>query len=134
MIRLQHMTGPDDAEIVDDAKNGHLVGWSFGFNDIPDEVEMRSEDGLPLRVLHDLDLKEVSILNNRKTPAYDGTLIMARSDDDVEFYGETLEADVNVMKEETVEETSEERAEPDEIIIDYSEYENMIAEMKGEKE
>lgn len=133
-IGLRARFETDDAEVIDDAKNGRLVGWSFGFNDINGGVEERSEDGMPLRVVHDLDLNEVSILNNKKTPAYDGTLIMARDDDAVEFYGEVMEADVK-MKEDEIEETPEERAEPEtEIIIDYSKYESMIAEMKGEKE
>lgn len=69
-----------DPEVIKLARNGDLIGWSFGFYDR--EVEMkRDEDGLPLRNIHDLDLEEVSILDRTKTPAYDGTLITCRAEE-----------------------------------------------------
>ena len=127
-----------DAEVVEKARNGDLVGWSFGFQDR--DVEQSIENGLPLRAVKDLDLYEVSILDRTKSPAYDGTLIMARSDEDVTYHGEAFIDDVNV---EELEERSddeirtdkraeqEEHPEPD-ITIDYSQFEEMISEMKGE--
>lgn len=79
-----------DPDVIESARNGDLVGWSFGFYDTPDGVEngVDEDTKLPLRKLRDLDLREVSILDKSKTPAYDGTLIMARSEDEVEYYGE----------------------------------------------
>lgn len=131
-----------DEEVVEDARNGNLRGWSFGFFDTPDGVETRSEDGLPLRVIKDMDLREVSIINNKKSPAYEGTLIVARSDDDVEFYGETMTDEI-IIREDTTEaindaepeSRSQQETEPpdDNKVIDYSRYEEMISEMKGEE-
>lgn len=66
-----------DPEVIQAARNGDLVGWSFGFEDR--EVEKRIIDGIVNRAVKDLDLYEVSILDRTKTPAYDGTLIAARS-------------------------------------------------------
>lgn len=129
-----------DEEVVEDARNGRLRGWSFGFFDTPDGVETRTEDGLPLRLVKDMDLREVSIINNKKSPAYEGTLIMARSDDDVEFYGETMTDEIIVreytteaVKDEEPESRSQQETEPpeDNKVIDYSQYEEMISEMKG---
>lgn len=79
-----------DPEVIESARRGDLVGWSFGFYDTPDGVEngIDEETKLPLRKLRDMDLREVSILDRTKSPAYDGTLIMARSDDDFEYWGE----------------------------------------------
>lgn len=131
-----------DPEVIQDAKNGDLVGWSFGFFDV-DVDDTGTEDGLPLRKVRAMDLREVSILNRKKTPAYDGTLIMARSDDDVEFVGADFVDDVEVEDQTTEEAKAEERAaneeqaqqdehpEPDKV-IDYSVYEQMISEMKGD--
>lgn len=65
-----------DPEVVKKAKQGDLVGWSFGFTD--GNVENTIEHGMPTREVKDLNLYEVSILDRTKTPAYDGTLIMAR--------------------------------------------------------
>ena len=79
-----------DPEVIEEARNGDLVGWSFGFYDIPDGVDKGTDEetNLPLRKLRDLDLREVSILDRKKTPAYDGTLLMARADDDNMFIAE----------------------------------------------
>lgn len=132
-----------DRDVIEDARQGNLVGWSFGFEDIDGGVEQRvdSETGLPLRAVKDLNLYEVSILNRKKSPAYDGTLIMARDDDQVQFHGEAFidEVDVEELEKRADEEEirnddsraeQEEHPEPDKP-IDYSEYESMISEMKG---
>ena len=124
-----------DHDVVEKAKNGDLVGWSFGFLDR--EVENGTEQGMPLRKLRDIDLQEVSILDRRKTPAYDGTLVAVRDDDnDVCFRSEAFIDDVietEETKEETKEETREDPQQDNEPVeIDYSKYEAIIAEMKGE--
>ncbi len=114
-----------DPEVVESARRGDLVGWSFGFYDTPDGVEggTEPETGLPLRKLRDLDLREVSILDRRMTPAYDGTLIMARSEDEQDLYiGEDYIEEIRT-------EEQPQQAEP-EANIDYSKYETWINEMK----
>lgn len=128
-----------DPEVIDDAKNGNLVGWSFGFRDI-DVDKSQLEDGMPLRKVKALDLREVSILNRRKTPAYDGTSIIARADEEADFIGESFEDQIETI-DKTDEEPEERSAENDrpeqeehpDKAIDYSKYEEMISEMKGEK-
>lgn len=117
-----------DKEVVKEARDGRLVGWSFGFRDR--DVDKRvDEDGITLRDVKDLDLLEVSILDDTRTPAYDGTLIMARANNDM-FFGEDFidEIETRAEREEI------EQPEVEAIEIDYSEYEKMIAEMKGAQE
>ena len=89
------------------------MGWSFGFYDTPDGVEsgIDEETKLPLRKLRDLDLREVSILDRSKSPAYDGTLIMARADEDDMFISEAM--------------ISEEQYR----VVDYTPYMQMVDEM-----
>ena len=95
-----------DPEVVRKAKNGDLVGWSFGFYDR--EVEQkRDEDGYPLRDVIDLDLEEVSILDNTAVPAYDGTLVAVRSDNKSIYYGETFADEINLRELTTEEEPKE---------------------------
>ena len=141
----------DDPEIVKKARNGELVGWSFGFQDR--EVENTLERGIPHRAVKDLDLAEVSILDKRKTPAYDGTLIMARDDsEELHFRGEDFIDEISIREEQPeVKENAQDnemkdnevqKVEPkqqenvventDNQEIDYSKYEEMIKEMKGE--
>lgn len=134
-----------DPEVVKKARAGDLVGWSFGFSDR--DVENSIRDGMPHRAVKDLDLAEVSILDRRKSPAYEGTLITARAEEDVvHFRGEDFIDDIEVREETPEEETPQEEkvqeevpteAEPkqQEIVekIDYSKYEEIIAEMKEEK-
>ena len=129
-IGLRARATVTDPEVIESARNGDLVGWSFGFYDVPNGVEngIDADTDLPLRKLRDLDLREVSILDRTKTPAYDGTLIMAR-DDEVRYIGEELIDDVTVT-DETVTEEVPQQAEPE--AIDYSTYEEWIKEMKGE--
>jgi len=87
-----------DLDVCKKARNGELVGWSFGFTDR--DVENSIERGMPHRAVKDLNLAEVSILDRSKTPAYDGTLIMARSEDEqVHFRGEDFIDDVSISEE-----------------------------------
>lgn len=89
-----------DADVVKKARNGDLVGWSFGFKDR--DVENSVERGMPLREVRDLDLFEVSILDRQMKPAYDGTLVSARSiegEEQIHYRGEDFIDEVIVEKE-----------------------------------
>lgn len=130
-----------DPEVVEKAKAGDLVGWSFGFYDR--EVEQkRDEDGFPLRDVVDLDLEEVSILDNTTTPAYDGTLVSVRSDNKSIYYGETFTDEIHIREEqpeapeevraeteqtEEVPKQQEKTVEPDKRL---DEFKKLVADMK----
>jgi hypothetical protein len=72
-----------DAYVVQKAKEGKLSGWSFGF--IPIKEEHHEEGGMDHREIRELDLKEVSILDDSRIPAYDGTSIELRNDPEDEL-------------------------------------------------
>lgn len=132
-----------DPEVVQDAINGDLVGWSFGYFDTDDGVDRFIENGMPLRYVKDMDLFEVSILNRTRTPAYEGTLVTVRSDDGKpmlrsdEFIEEpekeepAEEPKPEKPIERSEEEERSEQAQPE--TIDYKKFEDMILEMKGGK-
>ena len=140
-----------DKDVIEKARNGELVGWSFGFQDR--EVENTIERGMPHRAVKDLDLAEVSILDRTKSPAYDGTLIMARDDtEELHFRGEDFIDEVSIREENAQNnenivqneqaldnemknnEVQIEEPKQQEVVkdIDYSKFENMIKEMKEE--
>ena len=115
-----------DPEVVKLARDGDLVGWSFGFYDR--EVEQkRDENGYPLRDVIDLDLEEVSILDKRTTPAYDGTLVAVRSDEKSIFYGESFTEEIQLRDENVPKQ--QETVEKD---IHYEEYKEILKEIKEE--
>lgn len=131
-----------DPEVVQDAVNGELVGWSFGYYDTEDGVERKIEDGMPIRIVKDMDLVEVSILNRTRTPAYEGTLVTVRSDGTAPLLrsAEFIYAPEEPAEEPAEEPVEEPAAEPEERsvqaepeTIDYSYFENLIQTMKGEK-
>lgn len=141
-----------DPDVIEDARRGNLVGWSFGFDDTPDGViETRDEDtGLPLRRVKDLELYEVSLLNRSKTPAYAGTLVNVRAEDDkhilvgsdfepdnIETLDESTQEALSEIRSEIREESQEENKEPDaepattEVSSDYyARYKSQIDELK----
>ena len=67
-----------DPEVVEKAKNHKLVGWSFGFYSNSDEVAQ--EETMATRTVTDMDLVEVSILDDTRSPAYYGTSIETRNE------------------------------------------------------
>lgn len=120
-IGLGVRTTIKDPEVIENARNGQLVGWSFGFYDVD---VTRSYDGERMRrEINDLDLVEVSILNNLTSPAYNGTLVTVREDGKGLNVFEPLEVEV-----ETLEERQEVPKQQE--IVDYSRYEELIREIK----
>lgn len=145
-IGLRFHTVVRDKGVIEDAKSGNLVGCSFGFYDRDVEASVDVDTGLPLRKVKDLDLVEVSLLNRECEPAYDGTLVMVRADENkaqmrADVFADDLEIIDETEQENELPEEPEQRNEPEQNEndsdgdkkIDYSKYEQMIAEMKGEK-
>lgn len=131
-IGLRAVADIRDADVIQKARQGDLVGWSFGFYDRPGDIEngVDEDTQLPIRKLRDLDLSEVSILDRTKTPAYDGTLVAVR-DDTAQYFGEAMLQEAKII-EENMPKEAEERSEPQEEAddIDYSRWEQMIKEMR----
>lgn len=118
-----------DKEVAQAARDGKLRGWSFGFTDR--DVDTKQEDGMTVREVKDMDLYEVSLIDRRAVPAYDGTLVCVRSTDERMNTSDTTESEINVrVEEEPKEEPKDDSNAPG--AIDYSKYKEIIAEMKGE--
>lgn len=107
-----------DSEVIQKAKNKELRGWSFGMFVLHEEYEERA-DKLPRRLVSDVDLVEVSIIDSRMRPAYAGTSIEQRADEEIIYEQRAREADLDMV--ETPEET-----------IDYSDFEARINKLKEE--
>lgn len=81
-IGLRAICTITDKDVIEKAKKGELRGWSFGFAVDKDRCEDTNK-GYQRRYVEDLELFEVSILDNRKNPAYVGTSIEMRDDKEV---------------------------------------------------
>lgn len=144
-----------DSEVIDKARSGDLVGWSFGFKDR--DVFTHEVEGMPMRDVKDLDLYEVSILDKTKTPAYDGTLVTVRAEEediinlgDVFFDGLEVREAVSEKSTEAIEEVVSEVSEEESTLpeirddepkqhenveenkFDYAPYEDILKKMKQE--
>lgn len=95
-----------DAEVVEKAKNNKLVGWSFGFYANADELGKDGET--ETRTVTDLDLVEVSILDDTKRPAYNGTSVETRCEGGI----------VMEIREEMTNEAEQREEKPEGINID----------------
>ena len=132
-IGLHVNTTIRDAEVIEKARNDQLVGWSFGFYDV-DVRRKVDEDGMVSRSVYDLELEEVSILDDTRIPAYDGTLVNVRDTDGKPLkYGAMMTREATPAQEEKPAEKAdtEPKTEPEAAEIDYSEYDEMIRTMKG---
>lgn len=108
-----------DAEVIQKAKNKELRGWSFGMCVLTDEYEERA-DKLPRRLVSDIELDEVSLIDTRMKPVYAGTSIEQRAENEVVYEQRAREAEFEMV--ETPKESS-----------DYAEYEARIKAL-AEKE
>lgn len=85
-IGLRAIVEISDEEVIEKAKKNKLRGWSFGFICNKQE-EATNENGINERTVKDIDLFEVSIIDDKKIPAYIGTSIEMRDGDvrEIEF-------------------------------------------------
>ena len=123
-IGLRAIVEIDDTEVIEKARNNKLRGWSFGFL-CNKEDRKTNEDGIEERVVRDLDLLEVSIIDDRKYPAYIGTSIEMR-DDEVKI-AEYRNADFSKIE---IRDEPEQQPEKEVEKIDYSDYEERLKKAK----
>ncbi len=112
-----------DADIVEKARKRELRGWSFGF--APTSQTDEERDGIRHRTVRELDLFEVSIIDQRKLPAYAATSVFTRDADD----GPTDFRAMDFADVETIEEVARAADEPD-----LSEYERVLNDLEADLE
>lgn len=123
-IGLRAICTVTDEEVIEKAKNKQLRGWSFGFYANKDSWTDNS-DGIQRRYVEDLDLFEVSIIDDTKVPAYTATSIEQREDTEIITENRCID-----FKAITVDETTKEAEERTDETVDYSVYEKEIEFLK----
>lgn len=123
-IGLRAIVEIEDAEVIQKARENKLRGWSFGFF-CNKEDRKTNEDGIEERTVRDLDLLEVSIIDDKKYPAYIGTSIEMR-DDEVKI-AEYRNAEFSKIE---IRDEPEQQPEKEVEKIDYSDYEERLKKAK----
>lgn len=98
-IGLRAICTVKDPETVQKAREGKLRGWSFGF--YPEKDSWIDQDGTQKRFIEELDLFEVSIIDNTRTPAYVGTSIEMRDNKEILVEERTLDVEVRVVTDDS---------------------------------
>lgn len=111
-----------DAEVIEKAKKKLLRGWSFGFLEL-DASEEDIGNGLKRRYVEDMELREVSIIDEKKLPCYEGTSLETRAEGKEVLKSEVVE--VRATYVECVPQSEEP--------VDYTKYKNKIKELEERK-
>ena len=119
-IGLRAICTITDSEVIEKAKDKKLRGWSFGFEAVK-EHEEKLNDNLKRRFVDDMNLLEVSIIDERKIPCYVGTSIETRSDKNSKIEYRDEDFVPKIINLETPQK------------IDYSEYEKALEKIKNKE-
>lgn len=112
-----------DAELIELARGGHLLGWSFGF--IPlDHTDVYDSAVGHRAVVKEIDLREVSVISDAMRPCYAGTSIYTRAD------GEDEQIQTRSMDNDAVFRVILEEPATNKEPIDYSRYDAVINRVK----
>lgn len=95
-----------DPEVVDKAANNRLRGWSFGFVPLDQSMEER-EGSLRHRTVRRMSLREVSLLDDTRRPAYPATSVYTRDDSSDEIEIRFLEDEIYLDDKREVDNTPE---------------------------
>ena len=109
-----------DPEVIQKAREKKLRGWSFGFYE-RDASEEDLPNGLQRRYVEDMVLEEVSIIDERKIPVYEGTSIETRAEGEEMLIPEPLEVRADYIE-----------IEEEKPSVDLSKYQNRIKELEKE--
>ena len=124
-----------DPAIVELARSQKLSGWSFGFIPLDTDVTYDYDNHVERRVVTELELHEVSIIDDAMTPVYAGTSIHARANDNKKITLRAMDNDtVAYISEEVapVQEpvNTENRAKEPQKPVDYKKYHETIGRLR----
>lgn len=122
-IGLRAICEITDSEVIEKAKEQKLRGWSFGFEAVKEHEEAISEN-LKRRFIDEMNLFEVSIIDDKKVPCYVGTSIETRAEKQIktEFRGRETPSVFITNQSLNVSQK-----------IDYSVYENILKQVQNKK-
>lgn len=119
-----------DAQIIELARADKLAGWSFGFRTLDNRTSYDFDNHVERSVVTELELVEVSLIDDTMLPVYAGTSVHARAQKPDEVLTRAMDNDVVRVHDSTKDnETIARRSGEEEI--DYSKYDDVIKALKG---
>jgi HK97 family phage prohead protease len=115
-IGLRAVVVANNADLIDKARGEKLRGWSFGFSLLKSSDEP-IKDGFYRRFVEDMNLHEVSIIDERAIPCYIGTSIETRAN--TEF----IEYRAQIIEPKIVDKRS--------AVFDFNKYEKILEDLKN---
>lgn len=109
-----------DPEVMEKARKKKLRGWSFGFRERDASTETIT-DAMERRYVEQMDLVEVSIIDERKLPCYEGTSLEVRAEGEAVLTPDPLEVRADYVEVETPKEA-----------VDMRKYKSRIKELEKE--
>ena len=127
-IGLHAVATITDPEVVEKARARKLSGWSFGFY-LRDFREEYTDSGR-VRIVTDMDLREVTLADDTRTPVYAGTSVHARADEQPEVI-QLRTVDNDVIFTDVTEDAPDPEPEPEQRAeIDYSDCYDRINKLR----
>lgn len=126
-----------DPEVIQLARDGKLVGWSFGFYTLDSRTAYDYDTHVERSIVTEIDLREVSIIDDTMLPVYAGTSVHARAQEKDKLITRAMTSDVirtmDNRKAEEPKELQEEEPAPEqraEETPDYSKYHETIERLR----
>lgn len=126
-----------DPEVIQLARDGKLVGWSFGFYTLDSRTAYDYDTHVERSIVTEIDLREVSIIDDTMLPVYAGTSVHARAQEKDKLITRAMTSDVirtmDNRKAEEPKEQQEEEPAPEqraEETPDYSKYHETIERLR----
>ena len=121
-----------DPEVVQLAREGKLVGWSFGFHQLDAKTSYDYDNHVERSVVTEIELIEVSVIDDTMLPAYAGTSVHARAEEKGRIITRAMDRDVIRTIEEIQPEPEARAEEPEKPreTVDYTEYHKLIERLR----
>ena len=118
-----------DPEVIEKARARQLKGWSFGFVQLDNRRTYDYDQSVVRSIVTELELKEVSIIDQEMTPVYAGTSVQARAEEKTiscRAFDDSIEYD-EIKPEARAKEEPKPEIKP---VIDYSKYDEVINKLR----
>lgn len=118
-IGLRAICTVRDKEVMEKGKQNKLKGWSFGMHVLNEAKMEERAEGVPRRHVTEIELEEISIIDDQMVPVYFGTSVEVRAEEDVLTETRSTEFVAKVQDDSKVGSH-----------VDYSDYESRIQKLK----
>lgn len=119
-----------DPEVIELARAGKLVGWSFGFYQLDARTAYDYDSHVERSIVTEINLKEVSIIDDTMLPVYAGTSVHARAEEKEKLITRALDRDIIRTVDNQEGESQPEQRATESDLPDYTKYHEIIKRLR----